>query len=58
MLLINLSFITLAQTVNDKSIILEKKAISESIIRLEKITNNSGYDVEIIITDKSKGRSS
>ncbi len=57
-LLINLSFITLAQTVNDKSIILEKKAISESIIRLEKITNNSGYDVEIIITDKSKGRSS
>lgn len=57
-LLINLSFITLAQTVNEKSIILEKKAISESVIRLEKITNASGYDVEIIITNKSKERSS
>lgn len=37
------------QSVNDKSIILEKSVISESSIFLQSINNLSGYNVEIII---------
>ena len=46
------------QSVNDKSIILEKSVISESSIFLKSINNLSGYNVEIIIrNDKGETNS-
>ena len=47
-LMLNMSIIMLAQAVSDKTIIIDKNVISESTIRLERVTNKSGYDIEII----------
>lgn len=47
-LMMNISIIVLAQAVSDKTIIIDKTVISESTIRLERVTNKSGYDIEII----------
>ena len=47
-LMMNISIIMLAQSVSDKTILIDKIVISESTIWLERVTNKSGYDVEII----------
>ena len=47
-LMLYMSIIMLAQAVSDKTIIIDKNVISESTIRLERVTNKSGYDIEII----------
>lgn len=53
-LMMNISIIVLAQAVSDKTIIIDKTVISESTIRLERVTNKSGYDIEIITENGSK----
>lgn len=47
-LMMNISIIVLAQDISDKTIIIDKTVISDSTIRLERVTNKSGYDIEII----------
>lgn len=39
-----------AQDINNQTVIVDKKVLSESTIRLNSITNNSGYDIEVNIT--------
>ena len=56
-LMMNISIIVLAQAVSDKTIIIDKTVISESAIRLERVTNKSGYDIEIITRDGTELRS-
>ena len=56
-LLMNISIIVLAQAVSDKTIIIDKTVISKSTIRLERITNKSGYDIEIITRNGTEQRS-
>ena len=57
-LMMNISIIALAQAVSDKTIIIDKTIISKSTIRLERVTNKSGYDIEIITKNGSEQRSS
>ena len=56
-LMMNISIIVLAQAVSDKTIIIDKTVISKSTIRLERITNKSGYDIEIITRNGTEQRS-
>lgn len=56
-LMMNISIIVLAQAVSDKTIIIDKTVISESTIRLERVTNKSGYDIEIITRNGTELRS-
>lgn len=51
--MINVSIITFAQIVSDKTVIIDKIVISESVIRLKGVTNNSGYDIEVIVGKES-----
>ena len=53
-LIMNVSIGFFAQTVSDKTIKIDKTVISESAIRLESITNNSGYDIQITTRNGSK----
>ena len=55
-LMMNISIIVLAQAVSDKTIIIDKTVISKSTIRLERITNKSGYDIEIITRNGTEQR--
>ena len=66
-LMIHLPFLAIAQEVSRENIQIEKELISDSEIRLKKVTNNSGSDVRIKIknsagklshlTDIQKGKS-
>ncbi len=47
-LMMNLSIVVLAQVISEKTILIDKTLLSESTIRLLGITNNSGYDIQII----------
>ena len=67
LLMIHIPFLVIAQEVNEETVKIEKDLISESVIRLKKVTNNSGSDVRIniknsagqwrLLTDIQKGKS-
>ena len=55
-LLMNVSIISFAQDVSEQTIEIVKTVISESTIRLERVTNNSGYDIEVITRNGKEQR--
>lgn len=50
----NLPFVILAQTIGVEDVIIDKEIISESIINVKRITNNSNIDIQIKLTAKEK----
>lgn len=56
--MINISILVLAQVVSEKTVLLDKLVISGFAIRVEAITNQSGYDIEIITNNGWEQRSS
>lgn len=56
-LLMNVSIISFAQDVSEKTVIIDKTVISKSTIRLKRIKNNSGYDIEVITKNGTERRS-
>lgn len=53
----NVSIISFAQDVSEKTVIIDKTVISKSTIRLKRIKNNSGYDIEVITKNGTERRS-